>query len=132
MAETLEYDPDANRTPPSARGCKALVAAVMLQAVQDAERAGAVYRLLTSRSRGRPKQATILASIRDGLDVEGWAESDEMNPYSFLWCCDVLDMDPQRIRDRMMLGEQVRERLVEHYQLISKSTYNIPPLRMAA
>lgn len=134
MSEYLdvEFDPNLSLVPEMAQGPRALVASVMLQAAQDAQQAAAVYRLLTNRSRGRPKQTTILAAIREGLDADEWMESEEVTPYSFRWCCDILGMDAGRIRDRLLLGDQARETLVKHYQLVASCSRNITPMRLAA
>jgi hypothetical protein len=39
--------------------------------------------------------------------AELWLASDEEGPWSFLWHCDELDLDPDIIRDRMRAGVEI-------------------------
>lgn len=59
------------------------------------------------RQRPLPKNADRYMTrdwerVRDaGVDAEEWVKSDETTPYSFLWCCDVLGVDPALLRARV-------------------------------
>lgn len=56
-----------------------LVSAVLVQAVQDLER-------------GNP---TVQQSVR------AWIRSETGVPWSFQWCCDLLDLDAEQVRTRL-------------------------------
>lgn len=50
--------------------------------------------------------AVIVQAIRDRLQGSGerclsahlWISSDDVRPFSFLWCCSVMSLDPELVR----------------------------------
>jgi hypothetical protein len=45
-----------------------------------------------------------------GLDAATWLDSDEMYPGSYLWLCEVLDVDPGWLRGRIADGVTLKRR----------------------
>ncbi len=125
----LEFDPDLNPTPLAMRGPKALVAAALMLAADDIDKAVAVYRVLVKQSKPRPKRSTILTSIHNGISADDWVESNRTDPYSFLWCCDTLEMNAVYVRQQLLLAPQMREVLEKHYERLASEGENPGPLR---
>jgi len=64
------------------RSCQNLIAQVMLQAIVD--------HLSNVRRFG--------AEAAMGSEPARWIMSDEERPFGYLWCCDALDLAPDRLR----------------------------------
>ena len=43
-------------------------------------------------------------SCVEGMDAQFWIYSNETRPWSYVWCCAVLDIDPDAIRDQLAKG----------------------------
>lgn len=50
------------------------------------------------------------------MDAALWVESDDMRPFSFRWCCDMVGRDPGDTRKKMLQGINV-QRLKEVMKL---------------
>lgn len=90
MNETFCVDGPSLRVNSQDGACKKLIAGVLLQALKD---------------------------HCDGLDIRGerafndepyhWLTSDDESPFSYLWCCDVLGLAPDRIHPRLTVASLV-------------------------
>lgn len=82
---------------------KRLVNAVLAQSADD-------LRALRERLRDRrfPQQYM--------LDAAQWVMSDEDRPFSFVWCCTIMDRDPGVTRKKMLGGVNV-QRLLDAMRL---------------
>jgi hypothetical protein len=115
----LELDPDLDMIPATRRGEVALVCAVVARAAEDLQHAAGVYRVLIGRTQARLGVDATMEHISNGVSADEWMGSDAVTPFSFLWCCSVLDQDPQRMRDRLRLGLQICGELAKHYETLA-------------
>lgn len=77
-----------------------LWSAVIGQAIIDIHREGRVARCrakagitLSTRTKKRQNSARL-----SGTDASDWMRSDASHYGSFIWCCDLLDLNPERVR----------------------------------
>lgn len=66
--------------------CTRLVAAVLMKAIHDYDE------LARNKNRGYPISLSEPAQ---------WILSENDAPYSFLWCCSVLDLAPHRLKNKV-------------------------------
>jgi hypothetical protein len=70
---------------------KALIAAVMIRAIQD-----------YTRMHVRRKTRSRMVAEADTGSAEWWIfEEESTGPYSFFWICEHLDLDPEKCRRRI-------------------------------
>lgn len=90
--------------PNDVRACIRLVAAVVLQALRDVDPSQRRFRGTKDKEEGEEDGEEKASGnegkrIRDG--ARRWFMSDETAPWTFLWCCDILDLRPEGIRSML-------------------------------
>lgn len=81
--KTLGVSVDTKSVPHEIRGERDLIAAIIERTVRDL----IVPPLMATRS--------------DIRDSEQWFRSNAKEPFSFLWCCDHLSLDPEYLREQV-------------------------------
>ena len=77
-------------------GARGLWAAVLEQAVEDLQGCGYAKNEYLSRSRQLQHESAVT-----------WFKSDSQEPCSFLWICEILDLNPEVVRS-LALGQQIQ------------------------
>lgn len=96
-----------------------LVEAVMMLAIEDIKIGSTPRRNLTERHAAHNARAYTAYAA----DAIAWIESDAVEPWSYLWCCDVLSISPHLLRLWLKLArlpakvERLRRRYLEHQRL---------------
>lgn len=62
---------------------------------------GPEYHLVVSCFRQAITDAVMKYDCDDKATALRWIESDSTGPFSFLWCCDAIDLDPDKVRSAM-------------------------------
>lgn len=76
---------------PAPSGERALIAAILLDGLRNA-RGWLSYTAGTCGDQLEDRRRRFRA------EAQAWIESDVVEPMSFVWCCQALDIDPDRLR----------------------------------
>jgi hypothetical protein len=100
MTCELKIDANSNPTPDQIAGCKRLIAAVIEQAVSDAS-----WKYVARKTKTEKERAAEKTRKRNGERIRSsakrWLLSDDNHPFSFVWCAEGLDLNPEYLRRKL-------------------------------
>lgn len=85
--------------------CKKLVYAVLITALDDIKRGSAAsVRIEHGKHITANLRETLEEATSDARNALRWVASESTTPYSFKWSCEILGMDADRYRRKILLG----------------------------